>query len=145
MNNQPTSSRDRRAALVALVGGMLVSLGSLLPWMSLFAGLQRFPGIHGLYGRLVFAGGVLAALGGLAMLARNEWFIRPLVACIGVSLSLFAAWILLGLRETTRRLEDHPMIVARPGPGLFVVLAGGLTIAALAFPRSRATARGGGT
>jgi hypothetical protein len=128
------SSRDQRAALVALSGGVLVAVGAQLPWISLFAGLHKYPGIHGLYGRLAFAGGVVAALGGLTMLARAERFIRPLVACIGVALALFAAWILIGLRATTQQLHEHPMIVARPGPGLFVVLTGALMVAALALP-----------
>jgi len=131
------SPRNRGAALVAVTGGILVAAGSLLPWMSLFAGLRGFPGILGLYGRLTFAGGVFLALGGLAMIVRTERFIRPLVASIGVAIALFAGWILFGLRATTQRLEEQPMLVARPGPGLFVVLAGALMVAALAFQTYR--------
>lgn len=132
-----TSWRGRRAALVALVGGAVVAAGALLPWMSLFAGLYRYSGIHGLYGRLAFAGGLLAVAGGVMMLVRAERFIRPLVGGVGVALTAFASWILFGLRATTHQLEEHPMVVARPEAGLFVVLAGALMVAALALPRFR--------
>jgi hypothetical protein len=131
------SLRDRVGALIALAGGVLVTVGTLLPWMSLFAGLYRYSGIHGLYGRLTFVGGVLAALGAATMLARSDWFIRPLVGGIGVALVLFASWILIGLRETTRHLAEHPMLVARPGAGLFVVLAGAVMVASLALPKTQ--------
>jgi len=132
-----TSWRGRRAAFVALVGGSVVALGALLPWMSLFAGLYRYSGIHGLYGRLTFGGGLLAAAGGVMMFVRAERFIRPLVGGVGVALTAFASWILFGLRATTHHLEAHPMLVARPEAGLFVVVAGALMLAALALPRFR--------
>lgn len=118
-------------SFVAAGGGLIVAAGTMLPWMSLFAGLHPYPGIAGLYGRVMFAGGVLAVAGGLAMLVRPDPRLRFGIGGLGVALTFFAAWVLWGLRSTTHGLEGHPFLLARPGPGLFVVLAGALLVAAL--------------
>jgi hypothetical protein len=118
-------------SLVAAGGGLMVAAGTMLPWISLFAGLHPYPGIAGLYGRVMFAGGALAIAGGLAILVRPDPRLRLAIGGLGVGLTLFAGWVLWGLRSTTHRLERHPFLLARPGPGLFVVLAGALLVAAL--------------
>ena len=134
MNSASGPSRDWSGGLVAVVGGTVVVTGAMLPWMSLFAGLQPYAGVAGLYGRLVFAGGALAVLGGLAILARPGRRLRFSVGGLGLALTAFACWVLLGLLTTTRELGHHPMLLARPGPGVFVVLAGALVVAALVVP-----------
>ncbi|HEX8942544.1 MAG TPA: hypothetical protein VF785_05350 [Gemmatimonadaceae bacterium] len=125
------------AAVVAVSGGLLVVIGAVLPWMSLFAGLQRYSGMAGLYGRLAFAGGVLAIAGGVAIARRPDRRLRAGLGGLGVMLTLFAGWILYGLRSTTRALGQHPFLIARPGPGLYVVFAGALVVAALLVPYKR--------
>jgi hypothetical protein len=118
-------------SLVAAGGGLIVAAGTMLPWISLFAGLHPYPGIAGLYGRVMFAGGALAIAGGVAILVRPDPRLRLAIGGLGVGLTLFAGWVLWGLRSTTHGLERHPFLLARPGPGLFVVVAGALLVAAL--------------
>jgi len=131
------ASRDWRAATPAIAGGAVVAVGAVLPWMSLFAGLHSYPGVAGLYGRLAFAGGTLAALGGVVMLTRDDAWLRRAIGGLGATLTVFATWVLMGLRSTTRHLEQHPFLLPRPEPGLFVVIAGALVVAALLLPSRR--------
>jgi uncharacterized membrane protein len=128
-------TRDWRAFLPAVAGGVIIAVGAVLPWMSLFAGLQSYRGISGLYGRLAFAGGVLAVIGGFAMLTRPQRRLRLAIGGLGVALTLFAAWVLLGLRATTQHLDQHPFLLPRAEPGLLVVIAGALIVAALLLPQ----------
>ena len=130
-------ARDRCAAAIAVAGGVIIAVGAVLPWMSLFAGLQSYRGIAGLYGRLAFAGGVLAVIGGVVMLTRPHPRLRLAIGGLGVALTLFAGWILLGLRATTQHLDRHPFLLPRPEPGLFVVIAGALVMVPLLLPSRR--------
>ena len=127
-----------KSGITAVTGGSLVVAGAMLPWLSFFAGLQSYSGMVGLYGRLLFAGGVLAVVAGVVILIGSIRWLRPGVGALGLLLALFTSWLLLGLRTTTRELSGHPLIVARPGPGLFVALVGALAVAGLLVP-----ARGG--
>ncbi len=129
--------------MTAVAGGALVCVGAWLPWLSLFAGLHSYSGMFGLYGRLLFAGGVLAVAGGAAMLVRSDRWLRPGVGALGLLLSIFTSWLLLGLRSTTRALRGHPVLIARPGPGLFVALVGALTVAGILMPALRGPATAG--
>jgi hypothetical protein len=122
-------------ALMAIIGGSLVVVGSALPWMSLFAGLHAYSGLAGYYGRLILAGGALSVLGGAAMLARPHHWLRLGIG--GVGLAVFAAWILVGLSAKVRELGHHPLLLARPGPGVFVVIAGATALAAVLLPVRR--------
>lgn len=128
---------DWRWAIPAVTGGVLVAVGAVLPWMSLFAGLHPYSGIAGLYGRIAFAAGALSALGGVAILMRPDPRLRLAIGAVGAALTLFAAWVLLGLRATTRHLDQHAFLLPRAGPGLFVVLAGALVVTALLLPSRR--------
>jgi len=131
------ATRDWRGAIPAVTGGVIVAVGAVLPWMSLFAGLHTYPGIAGLYGRLAFAGGALSAVGGVVILPRPDPRLRLAIGTLGVALTLFSAWVLLGLRATTRHLDQHPFLLPRPEPGLFVVLVGAVVVAALLLPSGR--------
>lgn len=137
---------DWRWALPAVAGGVIVAVGAVLPWMTLFAGLHSYSGIAGLYGRLVFAGGALTVLGGVTMLVRPDPRLRLAIGVLGAALALFAAWLLLGLDATTTRLDTHAFLLPRPGPGVFVVLLGALVTTSMLLPsrRSRGTGAGGG-
>jgi hypothetical protein len=131
------SRRDWTRGLTAIAGGALVAVGSILPWMSLFAGLQRYPGVDGLYGRLALTAGAIAFVGGIAILIRPQRRpsrLRLGIGVLGVALALFACWILLGLRSTIRELGHHPLLLARSGPGVFVVVAGAIALATLLLP-----------
>ncbi len=76
----------------------------------------------GLYGRLVVAAGAAATLAGAgAALVQWRWLRRTCVA-LGLALLGFAVWLYAGLQDVVHR-PDSVMLVARPGPGLFVVLA----------------------
>lgn len=132
-----------RQGITAMIGGALVGTGAILPWLSLFAGLQSYSGMIGLYGRLLFGGGVLAVAGGVAILVRSYSWLRSSVGALGLVLALFTGWLLLGLRSTTRELGGHPMLIARPGPGLFVALIGALVVAGTLVPEPRRHARAG--
>ena len=127
-------ARDWRAAAFAGAGGVIIAVGAVLPWMSLFAGLQSYRGIAGLYGRLAFAGGVLAVIGGVLMLTRPNARLRLAIGGLGLALALFAGWVLLGLRATTQHLDEHPFLLPRPEAGLFVVIAGALVMMPLLLP-----------
>lgn len=131
------TERPRRlSAVVAvvvttvLIGGALVCVGSALPWMSFFAGLQSLSGLIGLYGRILFASGALALLSGAAMVRGSHRWLQPATFALGVSQTLFILWLLAGLRSTMRALGTHGVLLARPGPGLFVALAGAVLISA---------------
>jgi hypothetical protein len=131
------SRRDWPRGLTAIAGGALVAVGSILPWMSLFAGLQRYPGVDGLYGRVALTTGAVAFIGGIALLTRPQsppTWLRLGIGGLGVALAFFAGWILLGLRSTIRELGHHPLLLARSGPGVFVVIAGALALSALLLP-----------
>ena len=128
----------RANAWTSIVGGALVCAGTMLPWISFFAGLQSLSGVVGLYGRILFASGILAVLSGTAMLHRRSRWLLASAAMLGVLQTLFVAWLLLGLRSTLGQLGMHAMLIARPGAGLFVALAGAMLVstAALRLPFS---------
>ena len=130
------------AGAAAVVGGALICTGTALPWLYFFAGLQSYSGLVGLYGRILFAGGVLAVVGGAAMLVRRDRWLRPALGAAGVLQTLFVIWLLLGLRSTALALlRMHAMLLARPGPGLFVALAGAVLVAATVWPPGRGSRR----
>ena len=121
-------SAHRRAAAVVL-GGALVATGALLPWLTLFAGLQHYSGLIGLYGWLVLAGGVASVATGLAMFVRRELWLERGGLTIGLALTVFTLWLVGRLFETMHGIGADAMLVARPGPGLFVAMAGALVVA----------------
>jgi hypothetical protein len=128
--------------MIAVCGGTAIIVGAALPWMSLFAGLQSYAGLAGLYGRLMFAGGVMAVAGGAAMGIGSRELLRHAVGTVGIAVACISLWSLLGLRTTIRELGTHPLLLARAGPGLFVVLTGALLVAAVLVPgRGSTTAR----
>jgi len=120
---------NRRAAAVVL-GRALVATGALLPWLTLFAGLQHYSGLIGLYGWLVLAGGLASVATGLAMFVRRERWLELGGLTIGLTLTVFTLWLAERLFETMHGLGADAMLVARPGPGLFVAIAGALVVAA---------------
>ena len=132
----PSALRDlakHAAGGAAAFGGALIVAGAWLPWFSLYAGLHPLRGISALNGRILLAGGAVALLMGLALLVRDHRRLRRLLGALGIGLALFAAWILMGVPETYRTMQENPMLVARVGPGLFVAMFGALIVVAAPF------------
>jgi hypothetical protein len=124
------NGRDRAAAVAVAAGAATVALGTVLPWLTLFAGLHRYPGVAGLYGRLLLLGAVAA--GALAALALRDgrgptrWL--RLACALGVALLAASLWLLRNLFVTRDGLSA--MVVPRAGPGLFVCALGALVLVA---------------
>ena len=132
------AERDWLGGAIAACGGGALVVGALLPWMSMFAGLQSYPGVAGLYGRLLLVGGIAGIIAGFVMVARPRRRLRTAIGALGVALAAFASWIVIGLRTTLGTLGHHPLLLARPGYGLFVALAGALVLSSLILaPRAR--------
>ncbi len=122
-------------SLAAAVGGSLVIIGSLLPWLTLLAGLRSYAGTAGTNGQVLLVGGTLAVASGLGYLVAGGRALRWGVGLLGFALLAGAAWLTLQLLATYRELAADPFAVAALGPGLFVALGGaGLVFATLFLP-----------
>jgi hypothetical protein len=120
-------------ALLAIVGGVSVMVGSRLTWFTLFAGLQAYRGVEVLNGRLLFIGGLFSAVAGALFLGRPRLWLRWSIGFLGFLLLAFAGWSLFQLLILYRQLSADQMMVAKLGPGHFVVLAGAVLIFATLF------------
>lgn len=114
-----------RTGLVA--GGVLVMIGAVLPWLTLFAGLQEYSGMIGLYGRITFAVGLVACIAGAIAPRKLQPLLLPASAATGIALLAFGVWLYEGVLQIVQR-PDSLMLVARSGPGLFVMIAGGVLL-----------------
>lgn len=132
-------SRARLVPVTVLVGGALVMLGAWLPWLTLFAGLQRHSGLSGLNGRVLLVGGALAVPLAVALRRPSSAAARATVA-LGATLAALSGWVLVGLVELVRRGAASPMLLAGYGPGVFVALAGALLVLVAPLPWSRTRA-----
>jgi hypothetical protein len=117
----------------AIGGGAIVILGVWLSWFSLFAGLQPYRGVDVLNGRLLLVGGMLSLVAGGVFLLRRKLWLRWGIGFLGFVLLAFASWSLFQLLILYRQLSTDPMMVARLGPGLIVVVIGGFVIFATLF------------
>ncbi|HKT06954.1 MAG TPA: hypothetical protein VJR24_03575 [Gemmatimonadaceae bacterium] len=124
---------SRRRAAAVVLGGGLVATGALLPWITLFAGLQHYSGLIGLYGWLVLAGGVASVGIGLAMFVRRARWLQLGGLTLGLTMFAFTVWLVGRLFETMHGVGADAMLVARPGPGLFVAIAGSIVVAAATY------------
>jgi len=120
-------------AWATISGGLIVVLGTWLSWFSLFAGLQSYRGIDVFNGRLLIAGGGLSILAGAWYLRRDDSRVRWGIGLLGFALLAFASWSLFQLLIIYRRLSADPMMVAKLGPGLIIVIVGSLLIFATLF------------
>ena len=126
----------------AVAGGLLVAGGALMPWLSIYAGLQVFRGTAGLNGRLLVAGGVIAAVCGLAYAARPAPWLRWATGLLGAVLFGFCCWIVVQLLAVYREVGGNPFVVGRLGYGLFVsTLGAAVVLATLLLPAERAPER----
>jgi hypothetical protein len=143
----PPTSSGRQAwrwgvGLTAIGGSVGVVAGALLPWLWVFAGLKAYPGVAGLHGRLLLAGGALGLLGGLGYLASGRAALRWGLGLWGFVLLAFTGWLVTQLLATYQQLVADPLFVARLGPGVFVATLGAAALAAtlLLGPATPATA-----
>jgi len=122
-------ARQQRGAAAAIAGGALIVAGSLLPWLTLFAGLHSFRGVVGLNGQLLLAGGVLSILAGLYLLFRGGRTLVRSTAGLGVAMLAAAVWLLVQQYGMYHELlSEQPMTVPGIGPGLYVATAGALLV-----------------
>lgn len=132
----------RVVAIAAVGGGGLVVAGAMMPWLTLFAGLQRYAGTAGLNGRLLLAGGTVAVALGLAALVRPAPVLLRACALLGAAMTGLAGWALVGLVDMVRQARVDPMLLAGYGPGLFVACAGTITLALVPVLGARRTRTG---
>ena len=124
-----TGGTKRLTATIVILGGMTIVAGTLMPWLTLFAGLHTYRGIIGLYGRLIAGGGVVAVALGVLLSARDNRLLRLSAGLVGGAIFFFSALLLRNLIAVVANLRGDPMMVASPGDGLYVCLVG----AALVF------------
>jgi hypothetical protein len=122
-------AQQRLVGAAFLTSGALAIAGALLPWLTLYAGFYQYNGMVGLYGRIIFAGGIIVfALGLTSVRVRLTWLPWAGALC-GVILTAFAAWLYEGLIEVMRR-PDTVMFAPHAGPGVLVVFAAGVVLTA---------------
>ena len=114
--------------LAATAAGAIIVTGTLLPWVTTFAGLIGIPGIRGLNGRLLAAAGLVIAAAGLAHLIHGGPVSRWVAGGARFVASAFSGFLLLQLAGSLRSLSTDSMVAARSGPGLWVT-AGGSVLA----------------
>jgi hypothetical protein len=133
------------AALTTVAAGAVVIAGAFLPWVGVFAGLIQIPGVRGGNGRVLAAAGALIVAAGLWDLAGGSHRARWAGGLAGFAATGFSGYLLIQLNASMRVLGGDSMIVARPGPGLPVALAGALAAFAtlLLPPSAQATFRRG--
>jgi hypothetical protein len=118
---------------MAIIGAAMIAAGVMLPWFSLFAGLQPVSALGTLNGTLLLvAAGGAGTLGGVTILRDARWTRRLLVAA-GIGLTAFSAYLLVGLVTVFRQVSADPLLVAQLGPGLALVAAGSVLILATAL------------
>ena len=125
------------AALTTVAAGAVVLAGAFLPWVGVFAGLMQIPGVRGGNGRILAVAGALIAAVGLWDLAGGSPRARWAGGLAGFAAAGFSGYLLIQLNASMRALGGDSMVVARPGPGLPVALAGSLAaFATLLLPPS---------
>jgi hypothetical protein len=115
------------AGLAVLAGGALMVTGPLLPWLSVFDGLETIRGVEGPNGRALAILGALALVAGGILAARGGRRLGLLTAVGGAAAAAFAGYLVAQLLVTMHGLDG--MMLAKLGPGLFLSAAGTLLVA----------------
>ena len=132
---------DRRlVAGLGAAGGVLALVGSVLPWISLYAGLQSIAGTDGLNGRILAGLGVAAALVAVAYAAHGGQATRWLLGIAGFAVLALGGWLGIQLLQTEALLAADPLLISRLEPGLAVSLVGGSLLLATLFVPARSLA-----
>jgi peptidoglycan/LPS O-acetylase OafA/YrhL len=90
------SVRVERPEALALAGGALVMLGACLPWLTLYAGLQKVSGLVGAHGQILFAGGMLAVLWSAGIRRTDQRGMRWVTMLMGLILLVFNVMLMTG-------------------------------------------------
>ena len=131
------------AGLTSVAAGAVILAGAFLPWVEAFAGLVQVPGVRGINGQILAAAGALIAVTGVYQLVRGGQAARWISGLTGFAVAAFSGYLLIQLAKTMRVLGGDSMVIARSGPGLWVVAAGSAAAFATLFfpPSSQATLR----
>lgn len=133
---------QRTAAIVVMVGGAVVAIGSFLPWASIATGLgsASIDGITGDGKITVVLGGVIALLGLLAIERPVSVARSGAMMLLGVAAVAFGVWEYSNVQA---KVDDVASDVVRAsvGTGLYLVIAGGVIaiVGAALLPRPTAT------
>lgn len=116
---------QRTAALVALIGGALMAIGSFMPWVSARTGLGSVT-VTGTDGDGVFslALGAIVALIALVHLDRLISVGMRLAIGAGGLVGIVIAWI--DIQAVNERIEriDSDLVAASVGAGLYILAIG---------------------
>ena len=121
------------SGILALVGATLVAVGVTLPWLTFFAGLQPITALGTPNGTLLFIGAAVAGTLALVTMLRGGRWARRGLTVLGIVLTAFSAYLVVGLVTIYRDVSVDPLVVAQIGPGLVVVGVGALAVLATSF------------
>ena len=107
-----------------LVGGLMVAVGAVLPWVSVYGGLYWYPAAAGPAGKLMLVSGLLAASLGAVLVIRPGRLPFWGAGLAGFGTLALAGYLTVRLLVGLRELADHPFLLASPGYGPLVSLAG---------------------
>jgi hypothetical protein len=127
---EPPAGR-RGVGLAAIAGAVLVMVGAVLPWLSVYAGLKAYSGLAGLNGRLLLGSGALGLLGGVWYLRGRRRALQWALGLWGFALLAFTGWLLVQLLTAYHGLAADPFFLARLGPGVPVATVGAAALAAI--------------
>jgi hypothetical protein len=119
-------ARTRMLPSAIILGGILISIGTFLPWFSFFGGLHTYAGILGLNGRILLGLGITTMLFGSILMKNTSSTFRWILVLLALVTVLFTSWILYGLMQMTSTMSSDPMSLMQPGHGLHVILGGGI-------------------
>lgn len=114
------------AGALALVSAAMLAAGAALPWLSFFAGLQPRSALGTTNGTVLLAAVAIGVLLGLATLRSPSSWPRRGLALLGIGLTAFSAYLVVGFVAVYRELSADPLLVVEVGPGLVLVVAGSL-------------------
>ncbi len=123
--------------VLTLGGGLMIAAGALLPWLSLYGGLHSYPGITGLYGRVLLVLGVVAVMVALMPAPKARLVLSASLIGLGITAAILAATRLTHTRALVSSGEAV-MLVPSVGPGLMVVLFGSALVVVGGLTRLRA-------
>jgi hypothetical protein len=115
-------------AALGVVGGSLIIAGAVLPWLSLYAGLDTIRGVDGTNGRVLIGAGALSVIASVIYALRPTKQLHHGIAAFGFAVSAFAAWVLSQLLGSYQQLQSDPFALASLGTGTFVALGGALLV-----------------
>jgi hypothetical protein len=103
-------ARTRMLPSAIILGGILISIGTFLPWFSFFGGLHT----------------ITTMLFGSILMKNTSSTFRWILVLLALVTVLFTSWILYGLMQMTSTMSSDPMSLMQPGHGLHVILGGGI-------------------